>query len=340
MEITKQQNRTNYFLNIRFILILLVVIANCIEPLIGQSRGMQMLFDSIYTFHIPMFVFVTGYFSKSFRFDSNGLKILKLIAYQYVIFQTLYSVLDHFLFHAPNVYYSFFMPYSLLWFLFSNFFWKVLLRLFNTFRHPIMVSILLGVVVGYIHGMGGWFSFSRTLVYFPFFLAGYYMDMNIIKINLNRIRWFAVCTGLMISVSLWLGWEIDLRWLYGSYTYGQIGHEEWYAGIYRFITYAFEGIASLGLLYLVPWKYSRMTEHGQHTLYVFLIHGLLVKTVLAFGLYKWIQTPLEIGYVLIGSFVLTWILSHSWVVSKAKTFIEPNLPELNLKPLGIRRRRL
>jgi len=329
---------TTYFLNARFILILLVVIANCIEPLVSQNRGMQILFDSIYTFHIPMFVFVTGYFSRDFHLDSHGLKILKLIAYQYVVFQTLYSFLDHFLFHAPNIYYSFFMPYSLLWFLFSNFFWKILLRLFTTLRHPILVSILLGVIVGYIHGLGGWFSFSRTLVYFPFFLAGYYIKMDSIKKYLARIRWFAVCAGLLISVSLWLGWKIDLRWLYGSYTYGQIGHQEWYAGIYRFVTYAFEGIASLGLLCLVPWKYSQITERGKHTLYVFLIHGLLVKTLLALGIYRWIQTPLEIGYILLGSVVLTWILSHKWIVNKAQPFIEPQFPALSLKVFGIERK--
>jgi fucose 4-O-acetylase-like acetyltransferase len=338
MEDTKQQNITIYFLNTRFILILFVVIANCIEPLINQNRSIQMLFESIYTFHIPMFVFVTGYFSKDFHLDVHGIKILKLIVYQYVVFQTLYSVLDHFLFHAPGIYYSFFMPYSLLWFLFSNFFWKILLILFTTLRHPILVSILLGIIVGYIHGIGGWFSFSRTIVYFPFFLAGYYVEMDIIKKYLYRIRWVAACTGLLISVNLWMGWQIDLRWLYGSYTYGQIGHEEWYAGIYRIVTYAFECIASLGFLCFVPWKYSKITERGKHTLYVFLIHGILVKTVLALGVYRLIQTPLEIGYILLGSIAITWVLSQKWVVGKAQPFIEPHFSDLNLKTFWIGRK--
>ncbi|MFC0212215.1 acyltransferase family protein [Paenibacillus chartarius] len=167
-----------FILNVKFVLIAFVVIANVIEPLIDRSGILRWLYQAIFTFHIPMFVFAMGLLAKDFRLDHRGLHSLVEIAWQYVLFQTVYSLMDAALFHADGVVHSFFMPYSLLWFLFSHLCWRAMLPLFIRMKHPIIVAVGLGIAAGFLPVSGAWLSLSRTFVFLPFFLAGYSIRLD------------------------------------------------------------------------------------------------------------------------------------------------------------------
>lgn len=55
----------NYWLdNTKFFLIFLVVIGHFLEELIS-NKTIKEVFIFIYTFHIPLFIFITGFFSKN-----------------------------------------------------------------------------------------------------------------------------------------------------------------------------------------------------------------------------------------------------------------------------------
>ncbi|MEW9702781.1 acyltransferase family protein [Paenibacillus sp. SI8] len=314
-----------YMLNAKFLLIVWVVIANCIDPLIHQSAILKAVYLSIYTFHIPMFVMVTGYFSKNFQFNRAGIRSLQLIFYHYLLFQSLYSLLDALSFHAPGVHYSFFIPYSLLWFLFSHFCWRLLLLLFTKLQHPLVVSIALGVLIGYLPFTGAMFSFSRTIVFFPFFLAGYYFHPNVLPIQwLRSFRGLSVllASGILLCLSVI---PLDPKWLYSSYTYVELGQLSWLAGAYRLGIYALEATASFCFLCFVPHITSTLTEWGKHTVYVFLLHGLILKTIIATGLFRHIQSPAQIMLVILFAIALTWLLSQKWVRRLSRPLIEPNL---------------
>ncbi len=313
-----------YALNMKFLLIACVVTANTIEPMIDRSSPLFALYETIYSFHIPMFALAMGYFAKSFRLDRPGIDGLCTIAYQYVLFQTLYSLADIVFFQAKGVIHSFFMPYSLLWFLLSHFCWRLLLRAFVHMRHPLLVSLLLGVAVGYLPWSGAWLSVSRTLVYFPFFLAGYFLSQHW-ETMIKRLRMPAVLLGLAVLCFFWLGGRIDPRWLYGSFTYAEAGHPEWYAGIYRLGMYGVQAAASIAFLSLVPWAAGRITDWGKRTGYVFLLHAFILKSLLAAGVYVYLQTPWSQGLTIIAGFGIVWLLSQPWVETYAKPWFEPDI---------------
>ncbi|NEW05739.1 fucose 4-O-acetylase [Paenibacillus sp. SYP-B3998] len=313
-----------YMLNTRFLLIVCVVIANCIEPLIQQSTVMKTLYLIIYTFHIPLFVFVTGYFAKSFQFDYQGVKLLQIIFYQYVIFQSLYSLMDAWVYHAPNVHYSFFIPYSLLWFLFSHICWRFLLPLFKTFKHPIVVAIIIGVLIGYLPFTGLTLSFSRTLVFFPFFLFGYYYQDDHLTGFILAFRKFSGII-LLCLVTIVVLFPLDPKWLYSSYTYQELGQFSWYAGGYRIVIYALQAISCLCFLSMFPRMPSILTDWGRYTVYVFLLHGLIIKTVIASGLFAHLFNPLQMGIVIVSACLLTWVLTQSWARKLSRPLIEPKL---------------
>ncbi|MFZ7944441.1 acyltransferase family protein, partial [Neobacillus sp. 19] len=59
--------RSKYFDNAKFILIFLVVFGHLISPLKERDRILFTLYTVIFLFHMPAFIFISGYFAKGFR---------------------------------------------------------------------------------------------------------------------------------------------------------------------------------------------------------------------------------------------------------------------------------
>lgn len=335
------QRGETFFLNLRFLLIVCVFIGNAIEPLISRMDGIHSLYMWIFTFHMPLFVFVTGYFAKSSLTGEAGRKVLLQIGMQYIIFQTLYSVLDITVFQVKNIQHSFFAPYLLLWFLASHFCWRLVLLSLRKCSplQQIAISVLLGVLVGYLQLDGTWLSFSRTFVFLPFFIAGYHFSFAALEKFLTRkVR----VTGMMLSAGLFLvlylgGGNLIPGWLYGNMTYMQLDHHEWYAGLIRLSLYLLQLFAGAIFLSFVPTKESRLTDFGRRTLYVFLLHGLIIRLAAASPLYDYIHTGAATLGLIAGAVILTVLLSQPAVRKWTSLAIEPPVQwvvELERRALG------
>lgn len=325
--ITSNPRGEAFFLNLRFLLIICVFIGNAIEPLIQDIDAMHALYVWIFTFHMPLFVFVTGHFAKTNLLGLPGRRLMLQISLQYVIFQSLYSILDVAVFKVQNVHHSFFAPYLLLWFLASHLCWRVLLTVMNkwTPRQQLAVSLALGVLVGYLQVDGVWLSLSRTFVYLPFFIAGYHFSFAYLEkflTPLARAITMSFAGVMLVAVVLW-GQLIDAGWLYGSMTYGQLGHDEWYAGAYRLALYALQLLAGIAFLSFVPLRVSRLTDLGRRTLYVFLLHGFIIRFAAASPLYDRITNTAASAMLIVGAIFLTLVLSHPLVRKWTSPVIEP-----------------
>ena len=73
------------------------------------------------------------------------------------------------------------MPHWSLWFLISLFFWNVMLYLFARFNsiYSITIALIIALAVGYVDSISSFLSLSRTFVFFPLFLLGYYLKRSI-----------------------------------------------------------------------------------------------------------------------------------------------------------------
>ncbi|MDR9853225.1 fucose 4-O-acetylase [Paenibacillus sp. VCA1] len=327
MEKTLPKQGETYFLNLRFLLILTVCIANAIEPLIARMGGLHALYSWIYTFHIPLFVLVTGYFSKGGLDGPDGRKTLLQIGMQYVIFQSLYSFLDITLFRVPNIRHSFFAPYLLLWFLVSHMGWRLLMlgmrRLPPAGRFA--VAAALGIMVGYLPLDGAWLSISRTFVYLPFYVIGYHVSFDAFMrfFTLKKRFVAAAASALLLIVIALTGLAPPSGWLYGSMTYMQLGHPEWYAGAYRLAMYGLQICSAAAFLGWVPFRQGLLTDLGRRTLYVFLLHGLIIRLAAASGLYGFILHPAAAVPVVAGAALLAFALAQPAVKKAARPVIEP-----------------
>lgn len=318
-----------FFLNLRFILIVTVFVANAIEPLIQEMSGLHILYQWIFSFHMPLFVLVTGYFARSSLHGAPGRKMLLQIALQYVIYQSLYSALDASLFHVNNIQHSFFAPYLLLWFLASHVFWRLLMLGISRWTRSAQLAfaITAGVAVGYLQLDGIWFSISRTFVYLPFFVIGYHFSFGaFVKLYQRYVKSIAAAASLLLFCAIGLlGRGLPMGWLYGSMTYMQLGAHEWYAGLFRLAVYGLQFTASLAFLGLVPYRLSRMTGLGRRTLYVFLLHGFVVRTAVISGLYGYIGNPAGAALLLAGAVGCTVLLAQPAVKRLLNPLVEPSV---------------
>lgn len=316
-----------FFLNLRFMLIITVFAGNAIEPLISNMNVMHGLYMWIFSFHMPLFVLVTGYFAKQSLNGSAGRKVLLQLSMQYLIFQSLYSALDASLFHVNGIHHSVFAPYLLLWFLASHACWRLLMLGMGKWSPAAQITfaITAGVAVGYIQVDGVWFSLSRTFVYLPYFVIGYHFSFGTFT-NLYRkyIKTIAAATSFLILavLAVW-GPDIPLGWLYGNMTYMQLGAGEWYAGVYRLALYAVQTVASLAFMGLVPYGISVMTDWGRRTLYVFLLHGFVVRLAAASGIYNHLGNAAGAALVLLSAVAFTVLLAQPAVKRLLHPLVEP-----------------
>src|SRR4051812_17242655 len=100
-------SRDHYFDNAKFILILLVVVGHTIEPLIGKSPSLKSIYMFLYFFHMPLFIFISGYFSKNLSSGDYAKKVISKLLIPYLIFETAYSLFDYFIFKREELLFTF-----------------------------------------------------------------------------------------------------------------------------------------------------------------------------------------------------------------------------------------
>jgi fucose 4-O-acetylase-like acetyltransferase len=279
-------NRSQYFDNAKLILIFLVVFGHVISPLKGNDNILFTLYTIIFLFHMPAFVFISGFFSKGYRKKGFLLKSIKKVLMPYLIFQVIYSVFYYYNGDEAKLKIDLLQPHWTLWFLLSLFCWNLLLIVFGRLRwYGLVIAVAIGIGSGYFDQIGGYLSLSRTFVFFPYFLLGFLLKKEHIE-NLAKAK-FSIPLGLVIismtMVILGVSFPKDaVSWLLGSESYAGMGNVSVWDGFIRAGQYALTLIVTFGFLALVPEEGFKLTVIGQRTLYVYLLHGFIIKTIEAF----------------------------------------------------------
>ena len=146
----------------------------------------------IYCFHMPVFVFLSGYFSK----EINPQKLVGSCLIPFFIFNSIYAI-----FIEKS--YNLLKPEYLYWYLLSLFFWRLLILPFKNKKQLLVVSLFMGLFVGYISDVDRFLSISRTICFFPFFIAGNLFTENSMKKLRKLPVWIsiaavAVCEALVV----------------------------------------------------------------------------------------------------------------------------------------------
>lgn len=218
---TKQRDYTWDVL--KFILIVLVILGHWLQYNYKNDTVNLVVYNYRGLFTIPLFVFISGYFSRKKEKNIFFRDILQLLE-TYIVVQILYVVSFHFLQHSSVSWKQLYEPKAAAWFLLSLASWKVFLQLLPELwadsKWILAVSFVISLLAGFIP-VGNEMSLQRTLAFFPFFMCGYSMKHKIEFGNTSKLRkWFStiVLTLMLLSSFFLLNRDISfVIWCKTSY---------------------------------------------------------------------------------------------------------------------------
>ncbi|WP_149259119.1 acyltransferase family protein [Actinomadura sp. K4S16] len=335
--------RDAYFDNAKFFTAVLVVVGHFWSQF-GDSRAAHAAYVVLYAFHMPVFVFVSGYFSRGFMRSTDKFRsVLPTLVVPYVIFILLYRaqlvLLNGVEFRLSEL----FRPHFLMWFLVALVFWRLSAPLWGHLRHPVAVSVAFCLV-------GGSWAFtadstlSRTAGLLPLFVLGLTVDPeHVRRLRAGRARWagLAVLAAALPVAYVWeLGTvvpRIDSGLLYWNQGYEAMGFGTAEGMMWRLVALAFAVLLGAAFLACVPRGRSWYTEMGTRTMYVYLLHGLVMKSFDYTGVLDEpvLHNPFGIVSVTVAAAALGVVLATAPVRRCTRWAVEPDARRL-LRPAPAR----
>nr|WP_255429724.1 acyltransferase family protein [Streptomonospora sp. PA3] len=311
-------------------MIALVVVGHAISPLSGDTPLADAVYYWIYLFHMPAFVLISGYLSKSF--DGSGRRIDKLlttVAAPYLIFWGVYALVsaatDRGLPDSPME------PLWITWFLAALFVWRLTVPVWNRVRWPFAVSVGISLVGG-AATTGDMLDASRIVSLLPFFVAGLVLQprhLELLKQTWVRV-WSAGVMAATAAMCFLYHEEVSREWVYWRQSLVDRDMDLLPVGLpgrLMFMVLAFALTAAL--LSLTPRRTTHVTRLGALTMYVYLLHGLFVRGAEALGWYEFAEGALG-GYAALGAttalaVALTYLLCTPWVRRATRWAVEPSV---------------
>ncbi|MDQ0895491.1 acyltransferase family protein [Agromyces ramosus] len=285
---TVQRRRVPLWDNARWIAITLVVIGHGILPLIGEDNTAYSVYLFIYSFHVAVFVTVSGYFAKSGPPNARGIRqILTDIVFPFFIFETIWTVIRWIL--GGEFALDFTTASWTLWFLIALAVWRVVLPYLVMLRYPLLIAIAISIGAGYTETIDATLALSRTLGMLPFFVFGWKLRQWQLTgrwLALERAvtwRWRAVAILLFgavlavmpLAIDTWRDLRLRRFMLYDE-SYEAIGYDEPWSGAIRLALLLFAMVLAVAFLVLMPRGALWFTPFGTATMYIYLLHTFVL----------------------------------------------------------------
>ncbi len=264
-----QSQRISYFDNLKGILIILVVFAHCLYGY--QSFDyVNLVTDTIYVFHMPAFVFVTGFLSKSAHSRSKG-QLCKMLT-AYLIFNTVMLIYD---LSANGGNIALLTPYYSCWYLLAVVVWRAASGCAAQHKRVMVWSVILALCAGFCTDVSNLLATGRIIAFYPFFLAGFLLPRE--KLPIGNKSGAARAKGAALTIA-----AAALAALF-VYRYGisdsvlmMYGYADAFGLIYRMIIFVTAALFILGLCVWVPdRRLPFITKMGGNSLSIYLLHRIL-----------------------------------------------------------------
>ena len=294
MENSINKKRVYAFDNLKFFLILVVVIGHTITSDINENSILRSVFIFIYSFHMPLFIFISGLFQKK---EQNSLNYNKILEFTFLglILKMGIMFFHGVLFNGtPN--FSLLSGDGVFWYLFAVASYIVICYLLRNVNISFVfyISILLALLVGYDKTIGDFLCLSRIIVFFPFYYAGFCLNPQKVLESLNK-RWIKILSVILILVWLYLViTQLDLvypfRMLFtGRHPYANVKIENC-TMFHRLLTTTISAILCIAFISIIPSKkIPLISSIGTKTLQIYFWHGFILRILRYLGVFVYIE---------------------------------------------------
>ena len=333
------RQRDAFFDNAKFFTAALVVVGH-VWAEFGDSLAARAAYNVLYSFHMPVFVFIAGYFSRGFMRSTDKFRsVFPTLIVPYVIFILLYRAQLILINDVDFRLSELFRPHFLMWFLVAMVFWRLSVPLWGHLRYPVLTSVALSVVAG-CWAFTADSTLSRAAGLLPLFVLGLTIEPRYVQwLRRSWARWAGLAV-LVIALPVAYVWEkgtvvpdIHRGFILWNEGYADMGYGALEGSGYRLLALGFAVFLGAAFLAVIPRETSWYTRMGTRSMYVYLLHGLIVKSFDYTGVLAEpvLHTPLGMVGVTLAAAALGVVLATAPVQRLTHRAVEPKARWL-LKP--------
>jgi len=260
----EQQARNVYWDNYKGVLIFLVVFAHMLFALQDKYASVNYVVDFIYMFHMPAFVFVSGYFGKSEK--SQGLKAIARLGMYYVIFDSIIR----FSYDTGNL----LEPRYSYWYLLALIVWRTTSRFLAKIDKVVIILFFITLITGFFDSIDNKFAIARVICFYVFYMMGYLLPEEKSRIIESTKYTDRVYKGILILIIMSLISVCALiMYPYNDALQQMRAYVEPMDLVARLVLVIVSLLAIWGLRNVMPAKrIPFFTMIGKNSLWIFLIH--------------------------------------------------------------------
>jgi fucose 4-O-acetylase-like acetyltransferase len=317
--------------NARLLLILLVVFGHLIEG-IRSEPGVKPVYDVLYTFHMPGFLLIAGWFARD-ALDAKGLTATAKLFATWLLVELGWAIGWRLAGHEAFPDSFLVVPRWTLWFLVALACMRLALPLLALTRFPLVASVIVSLAIGALPEVGTPYSASRTFALLPIFVLGWRLRST----GLGDAAWFrtpplavrgiaaAAALAAVGAVLLLRKWphftEQLLFWRRG---YAAMDFDTATGVLLRLTVGVLAVVLVLALLLLVPRRSLPLSALGASTMTVYLLHAPIVQVLRSTHLDDRIgELPGAVPLMLLIAVVLVLVLASPPVVRLLRPVTEP-----------------
>lgn len=282
-----EKKRIFLYDNLKFFLIFFVLIGHFMDftGITDDTDGFRAAFVFLYSFHMPLFIFISGlFYSSKDIFRKIASFLAAGIITEIVIFLSkyiLFGVNDFSLTSISGV------PWYLLAmaaFMALNYVFRDVNKIFM-----LVTAVLIACFAGYSNEIGDEFTLSRIIVFYPFYILGSMTNkLKLEKLSKNvklKLAGGAVLVIWAVICALYVSHFYYLRLLFtGRNSFADTLAETMmpYGSLYRLMCYALTTLFGFSFICLCPARrIPVITDFGQRTLQVYFWHSTVIYILMS-----------------------------------------------------------
>ena len=272
--------RDYLFDNLKAMLIFLVILGHFIEIGLYNNPIYKGIWCAIYLFHMPLFIFISGYFTK--YNEENPKKAIKNYLIPYLITDSLLIIFRKVILKENITTFYLLTPQYAIWFLLSMFWYKFLYNGIYRIKGVLFISIILSILIGLDKNVTSFLSLSRTIVFMPFFIAGTKFKKEYLITRMKYGKYIKILLIILLPILLIISGyvcvkaNVPLDLLRCSKPYKTIGLSAQRGMIERSIILILGFVISYMFLNIMSEKKLFFSYIGKNTIVIYITHIFLI----------------------------------------------------------------